>query len=86
MMDGPFEIVEQNDGYTSPLQQYGSFEASSTVSQPTGPMWWTPGDVEPVVSGDVEITPDYDGGVVTLPTDPPMGYEIPVDGIITVLE
>ena len=56
--------MEREDGFSSPLQQYESFESSDIVSQPTGPMWWTPGTVEPVYRDGVEVSAEYQGGIL----------------------
>lgn len=66
MMDDDFEVVEQNDGFTSPLQQYESFVPSwPTVTHPDGPLWWdSTAPAEPEYVGDVQVTDEYTGGIV----------------------
>lgn len=81
------DIVEQNDGFTSPLQQYRTHASSSIVTEPVGPMWWSPGDTEPTLSGDLEISAEYDGGTVSLPEEGYVDTLELVDGdTFTVLE
>ena len=81
------DIVEQNDGYTSPLQQYRTHVSSSIVTDPSGPMWWSPGDAEPVAAGDLEISVEYDGGIISLPGEGYVDTLELVDGdTFTILE
>jgi len=89
MMDDETNVVEQNDGYTSPLQQYESFVPSwPTVARPTGPMWWDSTDpVEPTYVNDVQVTEDYPGGIIaTTDSGPAATIEVVGDDVITVLE
>lgn len=83
------DVVEQNDGFTSPLQQYESFvPADVTVAHPDGPMWWdSTAPAEPVYSGDVPVTEDFPGGVVEITEPgPAAAVEVVGSGVITVLE
>lgn len=89
MMEDETDVVEQNDGFTSPLQQYESFVPSwPTVPHPDGPMWWdSTGPAEPEYVNDVQVTADYPGGIVEV-VDPGPVATIEVVGAeaITVLE
>lgn len=89
MMDDEFDIVEQNDGFTSPLQQYESFVPSDvTVNQPDGPMWWdSTAEADPVYVNEVQVTEEYPGGIVE-PGEPGYAAALEIVGseVITVLE
>ena len=85
LMDTPFEVGEQTDGFTTPLQQYESFEASDVVSDPEGPMWWSPGDIDPTYVGDIVVTEDYPGGIIDITDDAMYSITPGTDDIIEAL-
>lgn len=89
MMEDGTDVVEQNDGFTSPLQQYESFLPSDVaVAQPDGPMWWdSTGPAEAVYAGEVEVTEEFPGGIVEVADpDPAATIEVVGADVITVLE
>jgi hypothetical protein len=86
-MDDETEVSEQVDGFTSPLQQYETFESSSIVNHPEGPMWWdSTAPADPLLVGSVEVSAEYQGGIFTVQDDPGFSYEVVEDQVITVLE
>jgi hypothetical protein len=85
LMDTPFEVSEQIDGFTTPLDQYESFEASDVVSDPSGPMWWSPGDADPTYVGDIVVTENFPGGIIEINDDAAYAITPGTDDIIEVL-
>lgn len=87
LMDDETTVVEQVDGYTSPLQQYKTAESSSIISHPEGPMWWdSTAPAEPLYVDGIEVSAEFQGGVLEIQADPVGSYTVEDDQVITVLE
>ena len=86
-MDDETDVVEQVDGYTSPLQQYKTAESSSIISHPEGPMWWdSTAPAEPTYVDGVQVTAEFQGGILEIQDAPADVYDVVEDQVITVLE
>lgn len=87
MMDDETVVVEQPDGFSSPLMQYKTAESSSLISHPTGPMWWdSTAAPEPTLVDGIEVSEEFTGGIIEAPLDGADVYTVSGDDVITVLE
>lgn len=87
LMDDETDVVRQVDGFTSPLQQYKTAESSSIISHPEGPMWWdSTAPPEPLYVDGIEVTAEFQGGILEVQDAPADVYTVLDDEVITVLE